>query len=660
MSVWKRFGFHGESPVSATFPLIGTLQNGAAAPATASGGAVVISGTPGAGETVTVSLGTSTHVHVVREVVPLAEIAAGLAAMINVDSAVTGFIASVDGDTLVVVDTNTVLTTPSFSLTSTAGSVTQTTVSATTRFALAGTARIGDVWQVTVGAHAPYVYEVESPEVIAALLAADINATGYVVRATLTAPPVPAVGEVWAVSVEVGGVLAKVGYAVLAGDDLADVMAGLAKALNLLGRSQFTARADGGDLILVNHTSSLPVVAFKQDDTPLTKTMTIVNFVASADGATIVIVPLAGTFPTVLANAATEAARNSLTGKVASVVTITPSANPVAGEVWKVEIGATAVYRHVVAGAETVTQILASLAARINTGAATGFTAFADGDVLVIVRADGVTFTPTFTVAPAASIVLDAVTPTSQLVSFGAQGTTIEGETWYVLVATPDAVFAYGYKIVAGDDIGDITIALAAAINADTEGGFTAIAPATGGLFIVDRAGRKLTASFEIGLADGTRGGGAVLLTLAPAPIPAPPADPDPTQTAKVTLSGTPAAGEVWNIVLTESVGGNTIEHAYSSQVRDTVPLAEIAAGLAAMINASGTGFVASVVGDTLVVEGASALGALASYVSMKLLSVRRLIVSMFETGPRTVRPKGCPAKQVADTLLHKIPAGLS
>ncbi|MBK8118778.1 MAG: hypothetical protein IPK39_05810 [Sulfuritalea sp.] len=83
---------------------IPTRINGAGAATAIDGGTVVIAGTGTPRETVTVDLGTSRHGITVRESVPLAEIAAGLAARIN--AAGSGFIASVDGDTLVITDTN--------------------------------------------------------------------------------------------------------------------------------------------------------------------------------------------------------------------------------------------------------------------------------------------------------------------------------------------------------------------------------------------------------------------------------------------------------------------------------------------------------------------------------------------------------------------------
>ncbi|MFA5123470.1 FG-GAP-like repeat-containing protein, partial [Zavarzinia sp.] len=539
---------------TATFS-IPVRVNGAGSAAAYDGGTVVISGTPVAGDRLTVNLGSSTHVHVMRETVPLAEIAAGLAARINAAS--NGFTALVEGDTLVVVDTNASGAAMSFQISSAgtiSGSVTKTVTGSTTRFALVGTSRIGETWRVTIGG-TNHDYVVESPAVIAAILAADINANANLVRAALTTAA-PVAGELWTVSVDLAGNLATAAYSALAGDSLADVIAGLAKALNALAGTQFSAKLGGADLLLVNRTAALPTVAFTRGTTNLTPVVTSdANFVAAAEGTKLVIVPLTGSFT---GASTTVTPRNTLSSANAAAATVAPSATPVVGETWTVTIGG-AKYSHVVQSVngltQTVAQIATAIAEKINTGVVRGYAAFVDGNVLFIARADNAVIAPTFDVVPAARIDVDAATPTSRVVNFGAQGTTIADQTWYVQIGTAGGVFAYGYKILAGDDLADVSNGLALVINAHTAGGFKAIARnLTGGptsyeLFIVDAAGRAFTASFQIGLADGTVGGGAVLLAPAPA--------------AMLELSGTAAVGETWSVALT--FGG--ITRSYGHQV---------------------------------------------------------------------------------------------
>ena len=71
---------------SATFTME-VVVNGAPAATPVDAGNVTVSGTPKAGETVSITAGATTHQHVVRETVALAEIAAGLAARINAEPA---------------------------------------------------------------------------------------------------------------------------------------------------------------------------------------------------------------------------------------------------------------------------------------------------------------------------------------------------------------------------------------------------------------------------------------------------------------------------------------------------------------------------------------------------------------------------------------------
>jgi Ca2+-binding RTX toxin-like protein len=588
---------------SASFA-IPTRVNGAGSAASYNGGTVVVSGTPKVGETVTISLGASTHVHVVRETVPLAEIAAGLAARLNA----AGISARVEGDALVI----TTALGSSFSVlpaATTAGSASKTLEPASTvRFTLAGSSRIGETWRVNVGG-TNYDYVVESAPVIAAILAADINATGYVVRAALSTGA-PVAGEVWTVTVTLGGTAVTVGYAAVTGDSLARVMDGLAGALNAAGANQFTAKVAGSDLLLVNSTALLPTVMFTRSTMTVPPTATVsvdANQVAATEGGTIVIVPLVGAFPSPAADAATVTARNTLTVANAMLVTVSPTAVPVEGETWRVTIGtgsSEALYSHVVQRVggvvESVAQIAAILAGKINSGAVTGYTAFADGSLLVITRTDNIAIATTaFAVTPAASIVVDT-TPTSRIVSFAAAGAVIPGQTWYLQIGTAGGAFAYGHAVLTGNTIPAIVLALAQKISNDTGGGgFTAFANNLQ-LFIVDRNGRAFTASLEIGLADGTRGGAAVLL------------DPAPAQavTLGVAAGGTPDVGESWNIELTSGNLTRSYGHmVLTTDLAGTVPqaLGKIAIALAAAINQdAGGGFTAFADGARVIVASRS------------------------------------------------------
>ena len=76
-----------------------------------------------------------------------------------------------------------------------------------------------------------------------------------------------------------------------------------------------------------------------------------------------------------------------------------------------------------------------------------------------------------------------------------------------------------------------------------------------------------------------------------------------------VTLSGAPIAGGTWSVTLSFNDGAGLVTSTHEYVVRATVPLAEVAAGLAAKINAAGTSYSARVQGNTLVIENASQPG---------------------------------------------------
>jgi hypothetical protein len=90
---------------------------------------------------------------------------------------------------------------------------------------------------------------------------------------------------------------------------------------------------------------------------------------------------------------------------------------------------------------------------------------------------------------------------------------------------------------------------------------------------------------------------------------------PDPVQTTgkSVQLSGTPVAGDIWSVTVGFNDGGGLVTSTQDYVVRATVALAEVAAGLAAKISASGTGFTAYVSGNTLVVENPNEPGFVAT-----------------------------------------------
>jgi len=145
--------------------------------------------------------------------------------------------------------------------------------------------------------------------------------------------------------------------------------------------------------------------------------------------------------------------------------------------------------------------------------------------------------------------------------------------------------------VLAGESLESISAALADAVNADTAGNLSAQAAGVA-LIIVNTAGNTLDTSFAISPK-------------------ATPLTPDPVQTwaRNVELSGTPVAGDTWSVTVTFNDGSGPVASTHDFVVRSTVALAEVATGLAAKINAAGTGFSARVNGNTLVIENAAEPG---------------------------------------------------
>ncbi|MBL8335678.1 MAG: hypothetical protein JNM97_02810, partial [Rhodoferax sp.] len=668
-----------------------------ASPATAvAAGSVLIAGVPKVGDTVTVNLGSSQHTVQVRDTVPLAEVAAALAARVNAMGG--AFRATVDGSTLVLVDTQAsgAATALTIASTGTVGaSASRTTSGATTRFLLAGTARNGETWTVTVGTDS-VAYVLESLEALAERVALSINQTSYVLRATVTAAA-PVAGEAWTARVTLGSTVFETLTTVQAGDALADVLARLATGLNGIGGTAFSTRAAAGSLLLANATNLLPAVQVLRGTTAqATVLSTEGHFDAVFEGGRVVVLPVSGS---VAGATASVAPRNSFgpaaaTPNNAQQVTVLPTATPKAGETWSLTLdGATyaynvrasaplaeiaaglaarinaaalgfvasvdgntlvlrdanatpgllgtsfsivatpassgsatrtadgAVTRFALAGTaalgetwsvtigssnfamtvESPTEIVQALAQQINAAVGASTLAFGDGARLMLVRAGSTAIaTPVFTVAPAARIAVDTTTPTAQRLVFSPTGTVIAGQTWYVELTTADTVFSFGYAIQTGNGIDAITRGLAAAINAATTAGFTAVArnttwPDTFELTIVDAAGRGFTAALAIGLADGTRGGSAQVVA------------PAPTQT--LTLGGSVRAGEGWTITLSGAGGVRSYTH-LATTVPDSGLLQtreQIAVVLAAAINDDlAGGYTAIVDGRTVLVTSRS------------------------------------------------------
>jgi hypothetical protein len=167
------------------------------------------------------------------------------------------------------------------------------------------------------------------------------------------------------------------------------------------------------------------------------------------------------------------------------------------------------------------------------------------------------------------------------------------GKTWTLVLDIAGTVKNFSHLVVAGDTLATISQALADAINADPAGNLSARANGVA-LTVVNVAGNTLSTSFSIGPQ-------ATAVT------------PDPVQSyaRSLDLSGTPSVGAVWSVTVSffDPAVGGLVTSTHSYAVQASASLAEVAAGLAAKINAAGTSFSARVQGNTLVIENAAEAG---------------------------------------------------
>ena len=336
-------------------------------------------------------------------------------------------------------------------------------------------------------------------------------------------------------------------HTVVSGDTLIDIAAALAENINTNAAADFTASAMGDILVITNAAGAF------------TTTFTISPAGSVTDG-------------------------SFLIDADATADTVTLSGDPVPGEDWEItlddSIDSPSTHSYTVLNGDTLADIVIALAEDINANAAAGFTAAAEGDVLVIVNLPDDTFTTTFDITTTAGHDIDqtdnATTTTTTLL-----GTPEEGEIWAVLLTVDSVTNALKHTVEAGDTLADIAAALADRITGSALADFSANAEGDA-LTVINRAGTAFTASIEI----------------------QPNAMLDINSTVAITttveLAGTPVTGEVWQVVLDDSV--NSIStHTHPVTGGDT--LNDIATALAADINAGAAGdFTAVAEGDLLLI----------------------------------------------------------
>jgi Ca2+-binding RTX toxin-like protein len=584
-----------------TLVVIGTASfvmpvrvNGAGTPVAIDGGTFELGGTPSAGDEVTVNPGSETYTHTVRDTVALDELVSYLAARIN--EAGTDFIARAQDNTLII--ENTGLTSPAIDFTissGSTGSVTKTVTGATTQFDLDGTARIGETWTIAIGASST-IYTVESAEIIAALLAAEImdpeNDSDFIatsegtlivvipetgsftgtadvsprnalraadaVNAMITPVATPVEGEVWEVTI---GTVTYSTVVETVGDDnhlqtITELVSAFTDLINADIANGYTAIADGNTLVVMRE-GSVALAPLTFDVNP------VASIELDASTPTEVKVSLAGTL--------------------------------VDTETWYLVIATennVFSYSHEVISGHTFDDIYSTLLLAINSDTTAGFVAMFDGSMLYLVDAAGRDFSVSLDIGRVdgkrvgSGTVIEPDTTRHDL-----SGTPDVTEVWGIELTFGDISRAYGYAIVGSETLADIAEAIVAAVNEDLNAGFTAVQDGLGIIvtsrFDVDFTSQgviapKIRPAGTIDLLANTQADGSERVT-----------------NLIVDFAGTPVSGAVWILELKAGNLTYSFEYAFLADLS----LAAVTTDFVAQINAAANTADSSLVGLAALVD---------------------------------------------------------
>jgi hypothetical protein len=183
-------------------------------------------------------------------------------------------------------------------------------------------------------------------------------------------------------------------------------------------------------------------------------------------------------------------------------------------------------------------------------------------------------------------VTFDASWPAEVVSTVIMAGQPQAGETWTVEMEIAGVVKIFSHVVAAGETVEQIAEALAVLVNADATGNLEATTSGVA-LIILNNTGNTENTEFTISPPDQ-----AVL------------ADQTSPEAQSIELSGIPVAGDSWGVLVSyiDPDDSAAIDLAYAHIVRASVPLDEVARGLAARINAGGE-FSARVQGFTLIVE---------------------------------------------------------
>ncbi|MFA5123571.1 beta strand repeat-containing protein, partial [Zavarzinia sp.] len=591
-----------------------------ATPRTVAAGAptatVQVFGVPLAGEVWAVTLaGRSYQVTVDASTDTLAEIAAALAEAIRFDNTVEGLVArlaraiNTAGSYVATASGLTLSITAGAPITAKlkngASNVVNFAATAATTVTLnfaSASLKHAETWsvEITQGSAAAFVTETAFDRFTAAsngtqLLIADLTATAFVPQTAVTpvsgysidaTPPAafaavfgntPVAGQIWTLGLA-GPNATSQSFSLTVGNTYFSIVANtqqniveiFARMVNTTGPAAVLAATEGNRLVVVSRDGAAWGVAFANASVPGTATSAFTGIEATGHA-------FIGEFESTLSNG--------------HIWTITLTGADNTTQDFNVTIGDS--YFSIVANSrQNVAEIFARL---INAGGPAALTAMAEGNQLAFVSRDGSAWwTAAFAIAPAPAAIPATVTSNT----LGATTVTFTGspqprEIWSLTVAGTrfDVSIGDSYTVGSASIVADSVEALAT-IFADRIGGLADFHVVTTGkaMVIVQRGA---TATGFAAFATSSRFIPALDST----------ADLYDVTTAaggawSIELVGAPVAGEKWSLTLTPATGTASPYHYYVVAGDD---LAGIAAALAENINATATGFVASVEGERLV-----------------------------------------------------------
>ena len=333
----------------------------------------------------------------------------------------------------------------------------------------------------------------------------------------------PVAGETWTIALDG----TNRSYTVVSGDTRSGLARKLADAVNAAAPAGFLAVADGTAVVIANTNGAVFTL-----------------------GASVTAVPASET----------SLLRGAMTVQAATTTTRILAGTPVLGEIWAADLsvvtpGSTATAAHAVKlvdadgnattpkTLQTLGAIAKDLAAAINADAQDAFTAFAFGDLVVVVERNGAAFSAAFKVLPAGALQAGAASA-ARVATLPAA--LVVGQTLSVTLVGNDLSTVISYTVAAdGDSVESAASAaahLAAAINASAPADYTATSDGAT-LVVVNRAGDRFTlADLLVIDTDETGLDGTASVSL-------------------LTLHGAPVVGATWAIRLDYDNTSRTVSH---------------------------------------------------------------------------------------------------